>query len=97
MRAIEQVVDDAMGKVHAKVSSFTGHTRVLSKRLDTIIMDLKKKTYIKMNEHLLNESEDEVADTDDAASVDSKVNSIANKLSRESKILDTINSKEKQT
>lgn len=46
-RAIESVIEESLNRVHIKVNSFKRHTKVLEKRLDTIIIDLKKKTYIK--------------------------------------------------
>lgn len=93
MHSIENVIDESLNKVHQRVNTFNKHTKVLEKRLDSIIMDLKKRTYIKQNEHLLSDSDDD--DDDDAVSVDSKVNSIASKLSRENLIREQVNHKGK--
>ena len=63
------------------------YTEVLGKRQDTIVMELKKHTYIKQNEHLLEDSGSESEQDqpavvmDDALSLDSKVSKIASKLS----------------
>jgi hypothetical protein len=74
-------------KARELVENVGEYTEVLGKRQDTIVMELKKHTYIKQNEHLLEDSGSESEQDqpavvmDDALSLDSKVSKIASKLS----------------
>ena len=45
--AVQTVLDESLARVHQKVSSFSRHTKVLEKRVENIVLDLKKKTYVK--------------------------------------------------
>ena len=87
VQTIETLVDSVIRKARELVENVGEYTEVLGKRQENIVMELKKHTYIKQNEHLLEDSGSESEQDqpavvmDDAQSLDSKVSKIASKLS----------------
>ncbi len=57
--------------------------KVMGKKVETLVIEMKKLTYIKQNEHLLEDSSSDSESEEDVEhmSIDSKVSKIASKLS----------------
>jgi hypothetical protein len=46
LRTIEKIIEESIGKSKSLLKSIREFTPVLEKRQDSLIMDLKKRTYI---------------------------------------------------
>lgn len=93
---IEGVISEDIEKVDQKVKAMLRFVKVLEKRSEDLIYDLRKRTYIKQNEHLLDDSDPESDDEkggikkqpsmSHAESVDQKLHRIASRLSRDASV-----------
>lgn len=66
---IEGVIAENIEKVDHKVKSMARYVKVLEKRSEELIYDLRKRTYIKQNEHLLDDSET-ITESEEDESID---------------------------